>query len=93
MTFGRIVSGLVALGYLVIAFSLGGPYAGTRVLVFLLLPLACIWFSEEMGEFTGNWGGHHIDEKSPGCMLAFLGWSLLLLPPLAVLATHLLTKR
>lgn len=93
MTFGKLLSGLIAVGFLVIAFSFAGEYAGIRVLVFLLLPLACIWFSEDLGEFTGNWGGYHIDEKSPGCMIAIIGWVLLLLPPLAILIAHLVTRR
>lgn len=93
MTIGKTLSILVAAAYLIAAFTSATPAVGLRVLGFLILPLACIWFSEEMGEYTGNWGRHHIDEKSPGCMIAFLGWVILLMPVVVVLSIHLLVKR
>jgi len=93
MSLPKILFGLVAAGYLVSAFSLLGPGAGSRVLIFLLLPMSCIWFSEELGEFTGHWGMDHIDKKSPGWAVALSGWVLLLLPPLAILVLHLTVKR
>lgn len=93
MTIGKILSLLLAAAYLIAAFTSATPENGLRVLLFLLLPMACIWFSEELGEFTGNWGGQHIDQKSPGCLLAFSGWVMLLMPVLAILVTRLLLKR
>jgi hypothetical protein len=93
MTIGKTLSVIVAAAYLIAAFTFATPAIGPRVLAFLILPMACIWFSEELGEFTGDWGGHHIDQKSPGCMIAFLGWVLLLLPPFAIFITHLIAGR
>lgn len=89
----RILSALIATGYLVGAFVSWGSEAGLRLSIALLLPISCIWFSEELGDYTGNWDGHLIDEKSPGWMVAFAGWALLVLPPLAILLLHLTTKR
>jgi len=76
----RAASAIVAIVYMILAYSRGGPPPAISCLLYLLLPMACIWFSEEMGEFTGVMGRHYIDAKSPGCLVAFLGWVLLLLP-------------
>jgi hypothetical protein len=46
----------------------------------LLLPLACIWFSDEMGEYVGTVPGPAVNRKSPGWMVRVGGWVLLLLP-------------
>lgn len=89
----RILSALIATGYLVGAFAYLGPEAGLRVSIALLLPMSCIWFSEELGDYTGRWDGHLIDEKSPGWMIAIAGWALLVLPPLSILLLHLTRTR
>jgi hypothetical protein len=46
----RILSGVIAAGYLTVAFFAGGGEALVKVAVFLFLPLACIWYSEAMGD-------------------------------------------
>lgn len=46
----------------------------------LLLPLACIWFGDELGEYVGALPGPGINRKSPGWMVKIGGWVLLLLP-------------
>ena len=76
----RALSAVVAIVYLVVAYSHGGPVPLVQCLLYLLFPLACIWFSEEMGAFTGVMRGQFVGRESPGCMVAFLGWVLLLLP-------------
>ena len=43
----------------------------------LLLPLACIWYGDELGEYADSFG---ITRKSPGWMVKVGGWVLLLLP-------------
>ena len=43
----------------------------------LLLPLACIWDGDELGEYADSFG---ITQKSPGWMVKVGGWVLLLLP-------------
>lgn len=63
------------------------------VVLFLILPLACIWFSETLGNYTGPsfFKGNRydyftsIDKETPGCMIALVGWILLLLLPLIYL--------
>jgi len=77
---GRIISLLLSIIYLVISYSLAGGEYSLRLLLYLLLPLACIWFSKEMGSYTGSLNIPVISESSPGPVLKFMGWILLLLP-------------
>jgi hypothetical protein len=45
----------------------------------LMLPLALIWFPEQLGSFTGYVGrGGSIDTETPGWLVAGFGWLLLL---------------
>jgi len=46
----------------------------------LLLPLACIWYGDELGEYVGAVPGPAIMKKSPGWMVKLGGWFLLFLP-------------
>ena len=87
----RIISGIIAVGYLVAAYLVGGPELTLRLGGFLALPLACIWFSEAMGDYTGlNFGTRPaISRTTPGCFVAFGGWLLLLLPIIIGLIMYL----
>jgi hypothetical protein len=49
----------------------------------LLLPLACIWFGDELGNYVGAVPGPAINRRSPGWMVKLGGWVLLLLPIVA----------
>jgi hypothetical protein len=82
MDWNRTLSGLLALIYLILAFFAGGPEAGLKVLAFLILPLACIWFADHMGRYTGKLPitGGGINQQTPGCLVCIGGWLLLLLP-------------
>ncbi len=75
----KIISGSIALIYLIIAYANGGGELALRLFIFLLLPLACIWFSEAMGGYTGfiGFSKPFITEQTPGCIVAFGGWLLL----------------
>jgi hypothetical protein len=83
MDWNRILSGTLAGLYLILAFISGGAEAGLKMVLFLLLPLACIWFSEEMGDYTGIIRGQSMTNTSPGCLVRLLGWVLLLMPIIA----------
>ena len=70
---------------LVFAYVTGaGVTAGTRfaltVFASMLVPLACVWFPEAMGDYTGRTFGHAITKQSPPSLVWFLGWIVLLLP-------------
>lgn len=78
----RPLSGCVAGFYFAIAWIFGGAEMAVKVVSFLLLPLACIWFSDAMGNCTGflTFTRPAITEKSPGILVAFIAWLLLLSP-------------
>lgn len=78
---GRIVAGAIALIYLLVTYAYGGAEPAFKMATFLILPLACIWFSSAMGGYTGvGFGRGPITSTSPGCFVAFGGWLLLLVP-------------
>ncbi len=84
----KISSLTVIVIYLLIASIFGGGELFLRTFLFILLPFVCIWFGNEMGEMTGIFGmraGAMITEKSPGNMVVFMGWILLLLPIIILL--------
>jgi uncharacterized membrane protein YoaT (DUF817 family) len=76
----RILSAIIAVGYLLVAYFAGGGEVAFKFGIFLVLPLACIWFSDAMGSFTGVMRGQAVTTKTPGRLVAFGGWLLLILP-------------
>ena len=36
---------------------------------FFLLPLALIWFGDELGDYTGPVPRGYVNEKTPGCLV------------------------
>ena len=69
----RALSLVIALVYLGLAIfsapSAAKLFAG--LLIFggaLLLPLACIWYGDELGEYVGTFPGPAVTRKSPGWM-------------------------
>ena len=86
----RILSGIIAVAYLVVAYLAADAATLFRVGFILILPLACIWFSDEMGGYTGvGMGRGAITSTTPGCLVAFGGWLLLLLPVIVALIAAL----
>lgn len=82
----RILSSIIAVGYLVAAYFTSGLETTFKFGISLLLPLVCIWYSEAMGGYTGvSHRGVSITKPTPGCFIALVGWALLLLPLIAVL--------
>jgi hypothetical protein len=80
MSWNRILSGLLAVSYIVFAFFVDGAKGAFILALFAILPLACIWFSEAMGGYIGPvWRGS-ITDSSPGVLVCVAGWLLLLLP-------------
>jgi hypothetical protein len=65
-----------ALGMLVVQGIQAAAAAGAS----LVVPLALIWFPEEIGSYTGYVGrGATIDAETPPFIVAGLGWLLLIL--------------
>jgi hypothetical protein len=50
------------------------------IIGFLVLPLACIWFGDEMGDWGGTMRLRAITSSSPGIFVVVMGWVILLLP-------------
>ena len=77
----RMISGLIAILYLVSAWLTGGGQSAVPVLLFIILPLLCIWFPDAMGQYTGAFLSRTpISRPSPTGFVWFLGWVLLALP-------------
>lgn len=87
----RLLSGVLAAIYIVMALCFGSAEAAFKIGLFLILPLACIWFSEPMGGYTGPvWRGV-ITSPTPAVFVSIGGWLLLLLP-LIIGVIYALTK-
>ena len=84
----RIFSSLLASVYVVGGFVVGGGEGGFKVIGFVILPLACIWFSEAMGGYTGPSGSIWISAPSPGLIVCILGWLLLLMPLIIIAISY-----
>ena len=87
----RRLSVLIILAYALV-FSIGGfdrpPSEVVKTLLpiagYFLLPLACIWYGDEMGDYLGTLPGPAINRQTPGWMVKIGGWFLLLLPAIIV---------
>jgi hypothetical protein len=83
---------VIAVGYLsLVLFMPGYPSIPARlgavvaVAAYLLLPLLCIWFGDEMGNYIGTLPGPAINKPTPGCLVSIGGWVLLLFPVIVLL--------
>lgn len=85
----RVLSGIVVLGYVAAVWlGRGDAVAVFRIVRFLALPLACIWFPDALGSRTGVSFGlarFSISRATPGDIVALAGWILLLCPIAVVL--------
>ncbi|MCD4708539.1 MAG: hypothetical protein K8S62_12475 [Candidatus Sabulitectum sp.] len=88
----RLLSLVVAIGYLVGTIIESGLVAMFLVALFLLLPLSFIWFGDAMGGYTGFAGKGYINKTSPGWAVVFVGWLLLLLLPVLTIIEGFGTK-
>jgi len=78
----RILSLLVALVYLGVTFAYFKWFYLLLISADLIFCLACIWFAEAMGNYTGTLSGNPNTGKSPAFLVRFFGWLLLLMPAL-----------
>lgn len=88
----RLFSLVIAAGYLSIVLltpghsSIQGRIGAVLVVAaYLLIPLLCIWFSDEMGNYIGALPGPAVNKSTPGCLVSLGGWLLLLFPAIAFL--------
>ncbi|MBL8891651.1 MAG: zf-TFIIB domain-containing protein [Planctomycetaceae bacterium] len=84
----RVLAASVAVFYLLTAVLTGGFHSLLQAALFLVWPLACIWFPDGMGNLVGISLGHVrpvVTQQTPGDLVAVGGW-IVLLSPLVVLA-------
>ena len=80
MNWNRILSGLVAVLYVVGAYIGSGAESAWKIAIFVILPLACIWFGDAMGGYIGPTSRGAITSTTPGWLVCIAGWLLLLMP-------------
>ena len=77
----KFLSIIIAITYLILAYTSSGGVAVLQASFCLVLPLACIWLGDAMGGYSGRGMGRGaISHSTPGCFVAFGGWLFLLLP-------------
>lgn len=84
-TTSKFVAVVIAVLCIVLAFAREGHLSASvgKLVIVLLLPLALIWFPDELGSFTGYIGrGGRIGTETPPLLVSFLGWLMLLGIPL-----------
>ncbi len=75
-----MLSGALAVCYVIAAIFIGGAETAFKVGLFLILPIACIWFSESMGSYVGPVWPAAITHPTPAVFVCIGGWLLLLVP-------------
>jgi len=90
ITFGKILSLGIAIGYAVLAIHWGGV-GYWKWSLGLLLPLVLIWFPAEIGSLTGYYRSGYVNVQTPEAIVSFLGWFGLVGVP--VLLYLLIVKR
>lgn len=76
----RLISAIIGIIYLITATYLKGGMGFFGILKFLILPLGCIWYGEDLGNYTGSILSQGISRPSSGRIVIFAGWLLLFLP-------------
>jgi len=79
---------MIGAAFLLLAVLFGNPEALFQTFLFVLFPLLCIWFSDEVGKLTNvslGIGRPMITHKTPGDFVAIGGWIMLLTPIALVL--------
>ena len=77
VTIGKIASLVIGVGYTAFAIANGGV-EGPKCSTAVLIPLALIWFPDEIGSATGYFAGHwFVDAETPPKLITFMGWLFL----------------
>ncbi len=83
ITIGKILSLVIAIGYVTFAITYAGV-AGLKWCAGLLVPLAFIWFPEEIGSLTGYFRTGYVNVQTPAVMVSFIGWLFLVGLPVLI---------
>jgi hypothetical protein len=82
----RSLSLLVYLAYITAGFNHGGAAVALKLAIGLLLPLACIWFPQPLGDYTGIIRGQLMTSSTPAFLVCAGGWLVLVGVPLIAYA-------
>jgi hypothetical protein len=88
MIISRLFSLLVVIAYVAIALIAGAGWEVLKLAAYLVLPLACIWFSDEMGSYSGMLLQGGPMARTPGFLVVAGGWLLLLMPVIVIAMTR-----
>ncbi len=79
----RLISLAVAGIYISIAYFCGEAFEAFTVVlgISLIVGLSCIWFGDELGGMLGYMGHASISSTTPGNVVRFIGWIILLFLP------------
>jgi hypothetical protein len=72
----RILSAALGCACVLLGYQFGGGLSAWRALLSILLPLACIWFADEIG--SNERLSFASTSPTPGIMVRVAGWGLLL---------------
>lgn len=78
----KILSLFIAICYLITAYFIAGFEGVYSTLFYLFIPLSCIWFGDELGRWSGTLRIHQVTSESPGTLVRFMGWMLLIFFPI-----------
>jgi len=83
----RVLSLTLVGFYVIIALASGRTDALYKMVPAVVFGLACIWNGDALGRMTGfRWfGSMNISTETPGGLIRFVGWLLLILPLIAIL--------
>jgi hypothetical protein len=84
VTIGKTLSLVIAIAYAGVAIYWRGVDS-LKWSAGLLLPLALIWFPEEIGNLTGYFQSGYVNVQTPGVIVSFIGWFFLVMPGVLVL--------
>ncbi|PHS02686.1 MAG: hypothetical protein COA78_20605 [Blastopirellula sp.] len=86
ITIGKIISLLIAIGYVISAVVSDGSFEIPHLFMcgYLLLPLVLIWFPEHVDVIAGQIFGGGFDFDTPPIFATFLGWVFLIGLPVIV---------
>ncbi len=80
MSLSRIISAVIAAVYIIAAFAMGGGELVLMTIGSLILPMGCIWYGEQLGNYIGLLPIPAITQTTPGCLVTAVGWVFLTIP-------------
>jgi hypothetical protein len=80
LDWNKILSSLVCIVYGICALWSGGALALLQIIGIVVFPLGFIWYSDEIGSYTGATSSGWITSPTPAWIVCIFGWIFLLAP-------------